>query len=202
MAAQTATARKSTGNRNKKHPIVLSDLPPYPEDKSLKEELVHIVIETPKGSAHKLKYTPELGTFELKRVLPQGMVFPFDFGFIPRTLADDGDPEDVLLLLAAPLTPGVVVQSRLIGVMEAVQRQEGRQDENDRLIAVAPICPLYADVHTLEDVPHAVLDQIQQFFITYNAQCGKVFIPKGQHGPKRASQLLQEALQRFDAQQH
>ena len=74
-----------------------------------------IVIETPRGSGNKLTYDPELGAFKLDRVLPAGMTFPFDFGFLPQTIADDGDPLDVIVLLDSPAYPGCVVPSRLVG---------------------------------------------------------------------------------------
>jgi inorganic pyrophosphatase len=185
---------KATKRTSQRQSILLSDLSPYGSDTGT----VHVVTETPKGSANKLDYDPELGAFRLRKILPQGMVFPFDFGFLPGTLADDGDPEDVLLLIEAPLVPGVVVPARLIGVIEAVQTEkDGKPEENDRLIAVAAACQLYANVRALSDLPKEVIDQIQHFFVTYNAECGKKFIPKGQRGPKRAAKCLQQSRKRF-----
>jgi hypothetical protein len=85
-------------------------------------ECLLVVIETPKGSPNKLAFEPRYGTFVLKGVLPAGGVFPFDFGFVPSTHAEDGDPLDVLVLMDAPVYPGCVVPSRLIGVIEASSR--------------------------------------------------------------------------------
>ena len=84
---------------------------------------VHVIVETPKGCANKLKYEPTFSAFTLAKVLPAGMVFPYDFGFVPGTVGDDGDPLDVLLLIDAPVFPGCVVDARLIGVVEAEQRK-------------------------------------------------------------------------------
>src|ERR1700716_1118059 len=91
-------------------PRSLDRLKPFEEDSLM------VVIETPKGSPNKLAFAPRHGTFVLKGVLPAGAVFPFDFGFVPSTLGEDGDPLDVLLLMDAPVFPGCIVPSRLIGV--------------------------------------------------------------------------------------
>ena len=88
--------------------------------------LVVVVIETPSGSGNKLKFDPDLGVYRLDRTLPSGMTFPFDFGFIPRTMAEDGDPLDAIVLLDAPAFPGCVVETRLIGILEAEQQEGGK----------------------------------------------------------------------------
>ena len=95
-----------------------------------------VVIETPKGSANKLAYEPRYGTFVLKGVLPAGAVFPFDFGFVPSTRGEDGDPLDILVQMDAPAFPGCIVPSRVIGVIEAEQTEVGQTERNDRLLAV------------------------------------------------------------------
>jgi inorganic pyrophosphatase len=97
-----------------------STLRPFDEDDG---SLVRVIIETPKGCRNKYKYDPEFGAFKLSKVLPEGMVFPYDFGFIPGTKADDGDPIDVLLLMDQPAFPGCVIESRLIGVLEPNNRR-------------------------------------------------------------------------------
>jgi len=87
----------------------------------------------------KLAYDPDRDAFVLRKILPEGMSFPFDFVFIPSTAGDDGDPLDVLVLIDAPVAPGTIVPSRLIGVIEATQTEkDGESVENDRLIAIAP----------------------------------------------------------------
>jgi len=173
---------------------LLSDLPAD----SSEEGLVNVVIETPRGNANKFDYDPTLGAMRLKKVLPQGMVFPFDFGFIPSTLADDGDPEDVLVLIEHSVAPGVVLSARLIGVIEAIQTEPDKDPQkNDRLIAVVPACRMYASMHTLADLPKEVVDQIEHFFVTYNAEEGKQFEPQGQHGPTQAMKCLHQAQKRY-----
>src|SRR5262249_50979055 len=98
---------------------------------------INVVIETPRGCRNKYKYDDELALFRLSSVLPAGSVFPCDFGYVPGTMAEDGDPIDVLLLVDEPVFPGCIVRSRLIGVIEAKQREDGKTTRNDRLLAVA-----------------------------------------------------------------
>ncbi len=158
------------------------------------ESVVHVVIETPKGSRNKFKYEPELRTFTLSKVLPEGMVFPYDFGFIPCTKADDGDPIDVLLLMDEPVFPGCVVPSRLIGVLEAEQNEDGQKERNDRLLAVSLASREHSDIKTIADVNSRVLEEIQQFFKNYNQEAGKEYKPLGKKGPKQAMKLTQKSL--------
>src|SRR5437868_13373634 len=105
---------------------------------------VTVVIETPKGSRNKLKFDPATRKFKLSKVMPEGMMFPYDFGFVPSTKAEDGDPLDVLVLTDAPLFPGCLVECTLIGAIEAEQKEEGETERNDRLIAVATQSLLYS----------------------------------------------------------
>src|ERR1700691_1170739 len=84
----------------------------------VKTGLVQVIIETPSGSRNKFAYDPDQGIFALKKVLPAGMVFPYDFGFLPQTMAPDGDPVDVLVLMDEPAFPGCAVKARLIRGIE------------------------------------------------------------------------------------
>lgn len=161
-------------------------------------DCVTVVIETARDSRTKLAYDPNRGTFAVKMVLPQGMSFPFDFGFIPSTRGGDGDPLDVLVLMDEPVPAGTIVPSRLVGVIEAVQTEkDGTSETNDRLIAVAATHDLYAKVKKLADVPEAVTSQIEHFFISYNEQEGKRFQPTGRHGRKRAAELLEQGRRQY-----
>src|SRR4051812_46072742 len=87
-----------------------------------------VVVETPRGTRNKYKYDERRGLFLLHKVLPLGAEFPFDFGFLPSTRGDDGDPLDVLLLTPEPAFPGCVVPARLIGVIEAEQVEDGETE--------------------------------------------------------------------------
>jgi inorganic pyrophosphatase len=158
---------------------------------------LNIVIETSRGARTKLAYDEDRETFIVKKLLPQGMSFPFDFGFIPSTIGGDGDPLDVLLLMDEPVPPGAVVPARLIGVIEAIQTERGQAERNDRLIAVAEASELFADVKKLSDLPNPVASQIEHFFISYNEQAGRRFEPKGRHGPVKAGKLVTEGRKKF-----
>lgn len=162
-----------------------------PDDGSL-----NVIIETSKGSRNKLDYNPKLGLFELKKVLPQGMVFPFNFGFVPSTVGDDGDPLDVLVLLDQPVPAGCKVAARLVGVIEANQTQDGKTIRNDRLIAIAEECAEHEDIRSLKDLHQHLIEQIEHFFISYNEMAGKQFEVIARRGPKVAARLVQRAIKR------
>jgi inorganic pyrophosphatase len=158
--------------------------------------LVNAIVETPGGSRNKFKYDENLGLFALSGVLPEGMVFPHAFGFVPRTKAADGDPEDILILMDEPSFAGCVVPSRLLGVMEAEQTEkDGKRERNDRLIAVAAQSYEYSEIQALDDLDKHVLKQIEQFFINYNKERGKKFRVLQMRGPKQALKLLKKSIQ-------
>ena len=156
---------------------------------------VHVVVETPKGSRHKVAFDPDLAAFKLKGVLPEGHSFPYDFGFVPSTKAADGDPLDVLLLLDAPAFPGCVVEARLLGALEMEQREtDGTVQRNDRLLAVAADSREHQHLRTLADLSPAMLHEVEHFFHSYNeAKGGEVNVLR-RVGPERAQQLLTQAL--------
>ncbi len=160
------------------------------------DEILNAVIETPMGSRNKFKYDEDLGYYTLSSVLPQGMVFPYAFGFIPQTRADDGDPEDVLVITDEPVFPGCVVPSRLLGVIEAEQTEDGKSERNDRLIAIAASSRDLSDVSSLRDLNDKMLSEIEQFFVNYNKERGKRFKVLGRKGPQQAMKLLKKSLKR------
>src|SRR6202051_786735 len=90
--------------------------------------LIQVVIETPKGSRNKYDFDSEEKVFRLKKVLPAGMTFPYDFGFVPRTLADDGDPVNVLVLMDEPAFPGCLLKCRIIGIIEGEQKGKNEKE--------------------------------------------------------------------------
>jgi inorganic pyrophosphatase len=159
---------------------------------------LNVIVETPRGSRNKFTWEPDLGIFRLGKQLPAGAVFPFDFGFIPSTIAGDGDPLDALVLLDTPTFAGCLVRARLLGVILGRQTgRSGRTQDNPRLIAVATKSNEFADVRTLTDLPAALVEEIVHFFVSYNAACGKVFAPAGSHGRARARAILREAERRW-----
>jgi inorganic pyrophosphatase len=168
-----------------------------------KDGLVVVVIETPSGSGTKVKFDAELGVYRMDRVLPAGMAFPFDFGFIPQTLAEDGDPLDAIVLLDAPVFPGCVLLARLIGVIEAEQQDGGKGPwkRNDRLVAVAGGPKGHSSLRTLRDVDPFRLDAIESFFSSYHALDGNRFRPTGRTGVRAAESAIRRANRAYrDAQ--
>jgi inorganic pyrophosphatase len=97
---------------------------------------VHVVVETPRGSRAKFDYDPKLETFVLSKSLLTGLTYPHDWGFVPSTKADDGDPLDIMVIHDAATFPGMVVTCRLIGVLQIEQKSKKKSERNDRLFAV------------------------------------------------------------------
>src|ERR1700754_2373468 len=128
------------------------------------------IIETPKGCRNKFDYDPETGLFKLGGLLPEGMIFPFDFGFLPSTLGEDGDPLDVLVLMDAPAHVGCQVEIRIVGVIAAKQTERDKTTRNDRLLGVAIHSYQHEDITSIEEVSKTLLSQIEEFFISYNRQ--------------------------------
>ena len=159
--------------------------------------LVRVVVDTPKGSRNKYKYDETLGLYRLSKVLPLGSAFPYDFGFIPSTRAEDGDPLDVLLLGEEALFPGCLVTVRLAGVIQAEQTEHGKTFRNDRLIGAIETPVNRPAIQTLEDLRTERLDEIEHFFIAYNHLEGRHFKPIGRHGPAMAEQLLADGIRQF-----
>lgn len=158
-----------------------------------KDNTIDVVIETPKGSRNKYSYDKELKAFRLKKLLPVGVMFPFDFGYIPDTKGEDGDPIDVLVIMDEAAYPGCVVECRLVGALKARQSEKNDMIENDRLIAVSTLSQTYHDVAELEDLNKNVLRQIESFFVYYNTLEDKEFKPKGWANAKEAHSLIKEA---------
>jgi inorganic pyrophosphatase len=156
--------------------------------------LVHVVIDTTRGSPNKLKYDENLGCFKLSRILPAGHVFPFDFGSVPGTRAPDGDALDVLVLLDAPTFPGCLVTVKLIGGLAARQTHGRRAIRNDRLIGAPQTSTNEAVFQHLSEFSTARLDEIEHFFVSYNAAQGRSFEPIGRFGPDDAEKCLDEAI--------
>lgn len=159
-------------------------------------ESFQVIVETPKGSRNKFAFDPQQRIFVLRRVLPAGMAFPYDFGFLPQTTAGDGDPLDVLLLMDEPAYPGIAVSARLIGIIEGEQTENGRKVRNDRLLAVAQANHLYANIRTLDDLPGQIIRELEDFFVNYHRldnQQYRLLSCKGAHAALAAVQKARRA---------
>jgi inorganic pyrophosphatase len=167
-------------------------LEPY----SRKGKCLNVIVETPKGSRMKYAYDPESGLFGLKRALPEGMMFPFNFGFIPGTLGGDGDALDILVLNQETLISGCLVKVRLLGVIKVKQTEKGKTSRNDRLIglAIPKETPTALENFSLDK---KTLEQIEYFFITYNKLDGKKLKILGYEGPKQAKQVVRRGIKAY-----
>jgi inorganic pyrophosphatase len=163
---------------------------------------LRIVIETPKGSRNKYKYDPDCDCLELATALPEGMVFPYDFGFVPATTGQDGDPLDVLVLMDAPVVPGCVIRGRLLGGFKA--RQRGKKDKdwvrNDRLVAVACHAQTHQDAKTLADLRPHMPQEISEFFVDYNKLRRREFETLGLCDPRKAMKIVERGMTMFKGQ--
>jgi inorganic pyrophosphatase len=160
---------------------------------------LRIVIETPKGSRNKYKYDPGCDCLELTTALPEGMVFPYDFGFVPGTVGPDGDPLDVLVLMDSPVVPGCVIRGRLIGGFEARQRDKKEKDwiRNDRLVAIASHAQTHQDAKTLKDLRPHLPEEISAFFVEYNKLRGREFETLDRCGPRKAMKIIERGMTTF-----
>jgi inorganic pyrophosphatase len=154
------------------------------------KKMLRVVIETPKGSRNKFAFDPDKHIFELKTVLPAGMTFPYDFGFVPSTEADDGDPIDVLVLMDEPAFPGCVLTCRPIGVIEGEQIEKKETVRNDRIIAVERDAHSWADIKTVDDLGKQFERELEEFFVNYHRLSGKQYRILGLKGPKHARKLV------------
>lgn len=160
-----------------------------------RDGVLQVVIETPKNSRNKYAWDEQRRCFQLKKVLPAGMSFPYDFGFVPRTRADDGDALDVLLLMDEPAFCGCVLEARVVGVFEGEDTlEDGSKQRNDRLVAVAEASDLFADIHHVHDLPEQMLRHMGEFFENYpRVLSQKTFTLLRTAGPDEANQLIEKA---------
>jgi inorganic pyrophosphatase len=156
--------------------------------------IVQVVIETPKDSRNKYAFDPEQKVFGLKTVLPAGMTFPYDFGFIPRTKAEDGDPVDVLVLMDEPAFPGCVLKCRLVGVIEGEQGKNKDKERNDRIVAVEKENHSFADIKHIDDLGKQFVRELEEFFINYHKLSGKQYRVIDVRGPKQAKKRIEDGI--------
>jgi inorganic pyrophosphatase len=169
-------------------------LPSFPSD-----DTVNVVVESPRGSTVKLKYDSTVEAFTLSRPLPDGLVFPYDWGFVPSTQAPDGDPLDAMVVWDRPSFPGVVLGCRLLGAVLVEQNSKhhpGQRERNDRLIVVPLEAPRYASITTVEDLPTRMREEIEAFFMASTAFEKKDLSFRGWSGVSSALDLVKSSAQR------
>ncbi len=158
------------------------------------DHIIRVVIETPKGSRNKYDFDADQKVFELKTVLPAGMTFPYDFGFIPPTLGDDGDPIDVLVLMDEPAFPGCVLRCRLIGIIEGEQINKKGKTRNDRVVAVEKENHSFADVHHIDDLGKTFLADLEEFFVNYHRLSRSQYRVLDVRGPRQARKRIEVGI--------
>lgn len=154
------------------------------------EELLVVVIETPKGSRNKYAYDPDERVFSLRKVLPAGMEFPYDFGFVPSTEAGDGDPLDALVLMDEPAFAGCRLSCRPVGIIEGEQIEKNEKKKsatrNDRLVCVEQGTHSYTHVKHVDDLGKAFCKELEEFFVNYHGLGGKRYRVLAIKGPAEA----------------
>jgi len=180
------------------NPTNFEAIAPFVPAKGKGERRVHAIVETPRDTRHKYAFEPKLGIFKLKQTLPEGLQWPYDYGFVPRTLADDGDPLDVLILSTIPTFTGCLLEARLLGIV----RLKKNGVENDRLVAaparqsgVSQQSDAFDDV---KDVPKETLDDVCRFLVEYSEEEGNQIEFKGVGSRKKAMAAVEAAIKTYE----
>jgi inorganic pyrophosphatase len=156
-------------------------------------EVVHAVIEVPCGGRNKIEYDKQLQTFRLDRVLHSSVYYPGDYGFVPRTLAEDGDPLDVLVLVSVPTFSGCLMAVRPIGYLNMIDQEQADQ----KILAVPVGEPEYEEVVNITDIAPHTLRKIAHFFETYKLLEEKHTSSEGWHDAESARDVIRKASVRF-----
>ncbi|MBL1174090.1 inorganic diphosphatase [Pantanalinema rosaneae CENA516] len=164
----------------------LSRIPAQP-----KSGLINVLIEIPAGSKNKYEFDKDLNAFALDRVLYSSVQYPYDYGFVPNTLADDGDPLDGMVLMDQPTFPGCVIAARPIGMLEMVDGG----DRDEKILCVPDKDPRYVNVKSLADVASHRLDEIAEFFKTYKNLEKKVTEILGWKDVDQVMPLVEKCIQ-------
>lgn len=172
-------------------------IPPFYTDDPNEPNAVHMIVETPRGSRNKYALKEKYGVIELRRILRGGMIWPCDFGFIPQTLADDGDALDVALLIDEPCFPGCLVYARVLGSIGLMKNGT----ENDRILA----CPIslpgaastWDEVRDLDDVSPRLIEELQGFLKDYQTFEGNQIELTGVRDASAAMESVQRAATKW-----
>ncbi|MFZ4676305.1 MAG: inorganic diphosphatase [Nodosilinea sp.] len=163
----------------------LSRIPAQPEP-----GLINVLVEIPGGSKNKYEFDKDLNAFTLDRVLFSSVQYPCDYGFVPNTLADDGDPLDGMVMMDQPTFPGCVIAARPIGMLEMIDGG----DRDEKILCVPAKDPRYAGVKSLDDVSPHRLDEIAEFFRSYKNLEKKVTEILGWQNVDKVAALVEECL--------
>jgi len=156
-------------------------------------QVVYAVIEIPKGSRNKYEYDKDKEAFALDRVLYSPIHYPAEYGIIPKTLWDDGDPMDILVVMEQPTFPGCVIETRIIGVMKMIDGGES----DDKILGVPVNDPKFKDVQNISDMPKAFLDEISHFFTEYKRLEKKTTEVLGWENAEKAFEALKHSMELY-----
>lgn len=173
----------------------MPDLSRLPHKLDPKKRTCRAIIETPRESRMKLDFDAKHRVFRIKTLLPDGMTFPLDFGFVPSTLAGDGDPLDVMVLIDQPCPTGAMLEVRLLGLIAAEEVEKGKRERNDRVLAAACVSRLYAKVQTPDDLGDEYVTNLVDFWINKAKLEGKQFHCLGVEGPDKAVEAVKAAAE-------
>lgn len=170
---------------------LVHELLPFDDQRNLR-----VVVETPRGANIKIKFDDKLGCFCLSRMLPLGVTYPYDFGFVPQTLAQDGDPLDAMVLIDAVTYPGVVITCRLLGALQ-VEERGLRGRPNHRLVAVPMKAARRDDWRNFSDLGKRMQQELERFFVMSSAFTSKDPVVRGWVGPDAAFEMVHRAISRY-----
>ncbi|MCK9151760.1 inorganic diphosphatase [Methanobacterium alcaliphilum] len=156
-------------------------------------EVVYSVVEIPKGSRNKYEYDKDLESFALDRVLYSPFIYPGEYGFIPQTLYDDGDPMDIMVLMDQPTFPGCIIETRPIGIMRMIDGG----DNDDKILGVPVEDPRFKDIKDISDVPSHLLKEIAQFFKEYKNLEGKKTEVIGWENAEKAFEAVEYSIKLY-----
>ena len=169
--------------------LLLHEIDPGPEC----PEIVRMIVEIPKNSGNKYEYDRALGVFRLDRALYSPMHYPGDYGFIPGTLAEDGDPMDVLALVDQPSFPGCLIEVRPVAVLNMVDSSVGDQ----KIISVPTRNPRFDQIHTIDQIFAHIRREIEHFFTIYKELESKITEMRGWGDPREARKVIVDSRKRF-----
>jgi inorganic pyrophosphatase len=165
------------------------NLPPFTEDGD-----VHVVVETPRGSRVKFAYDPKLETFVLSKSLLTGLTYPHDWGFVPSTQADDGDPLDIMVIHDAATFPGIVLTCRIIGILQIEQKRKGKAERNDRLFAVPRRSHSEQGLRDVRNLSKPIQEELEKFFMQPTSSKTKNWRSSGGKAPRSQRRRSRTAL--------
>ncbi len=159
-------------------------------------EIINVIVETSKGSKEKYELDKKTGLLFLDRDLFGSMIYPGDYGMVPQTLCDDGDPVDVLILVSQPHLPGIIIPSRPVALM----RMEDEKGKDDKVLCVPAdnVDPSFKNIRDLEDVSEYLLAEIKNFFEHYKDLEPEKWVEiKGWEGKKSAQEFIQKSVENY-----